>query len=247
VYAVSRATLTHEGYFIAAVIACGDVAVVSHESAGALWEIRPYRRGPVHVSVPATERHRRPGVKVHRRRTSLAVTRKMGIPVTTPVETIVDLAPRLEEPELERTINEAVNRGLTDPEALRAAAAAMRKRAGANTVRKLLDHRTFAVTDTMLEQRFLPIVRAARLPMPETQAHVNGYRVDFYWPELKLVVEADGLRYHRTPAQQSADRVRDQKHAAEGLTSLRFTHAQIYFDQAHVRTTLVEVAGRQPR
>ena len=75
---------------------------------------------------------------------------------------------------------------------------------------------------------------------------MNGFRVDFYWPELGLVVETDGLRYHRTPAQQAHDRRRDQAHAAAGLTQLRFTHSQVSFEPDHVRTTLVAVARRLP-
>ena len=65
-----------------------------------------------------------------------------------------------------------------------------------------------------------------------TGVRLNGFKVDFYWPGLGLVVETDGLRYHRRPAQQAADRVRDQAHTAAGLTPLRFTHAQIRFDRA---------------
>ena len=73
---------------------------------------------------------------------------------------------------------------------------------------------------------------------------MNGFKVDFYWPDLGLVVETDGLRYHRTPAQQARDRVRDQAHAAAGLTPLRFTRAQVRFDPAHVASTLAAVAHR---
>jgi very-short-patch-repair endonuclease len=68
--------------------------------------------------------------------------------------------------------------------------------------------------------------------------------VDFYWPGLKLIVEADSLRFHRTPAQQAADRLRDQQHAAPGLTTLRFTQRQIFEDPQHVRTILTQVAQR---
>ena len=73
---------------------------------------------------------------------------------------------------------------------------------------------------------------------------VNGFRADFFWPELGLVVETDGLRYHRTPAQQARDRRRDQVHTAAGLTTLRFTHAQIRFEAAEVREVLLQVAAR---
>jgi very-short-patch-repair endonuclease len=96
-----------------------------------------------------------------------------------------------------------------------------------------------------LERRFLPIVRKAGLPLPQTRWRVNGFKVDFYWPELGLVVETDGLRYHRMPAAQARDRVRDQEHAAAGLTPLRFTRAQVRFEPERVEATLAAVASRR--
>jgi very-short-patch-repair endonuclease len=73
---------------------------------------------------------------------------------------------------------------------------------------------------------------------------VNGFKTDFYWPELELIVETDGLRYHRTPAQQAKDRVRDQAHVAAGLTTLRFTHAQVAREAGQVEATLSAVGRR---
>ncbi len=115
---------------------------------------------------------------------------------------------------LEHCVNEADKRNLTDP-------------AGIGVLRKTLDRRTFVLTDSELERRFLRLVRGAGVSLPRTGRTVNGFKVDFYWPEVGLVVETDGLRYHRTPAQQARDRVRDQVHAAAGLTPLRFTRAQV--------------------
>jgi very-short-patch-repair endonuclease len=108
----------------------------------------------------------------------------------------------------------------------------------------LLDLQTFTITDSELERRFLRLARAAGLPTPETQAWVNGFRVDFHWPRLGLVVETDGLRYHRTPAQQARDRLRDQAHTAAGLTALRFAGVQVRFEADQVQATLVAVAKR---
>jgi hypothetical protein len=82
----------------------------------------------------------------------------------------------------------------------------------------------------------------AGLSLPSTRQIVNGFRVDFYCPGLGLVVEVDGLRYHRTAAQQASDRRRDQVHAKAGITALRFTHAQVMFEPADVEETLREVA-----
>jgi very-short-patch-repair endonuclease len=111
-------------------------------------------------------------------------------------------------------------------------------------LRQLLDRRTFTLTDSELERRFLPLARAAGFGQPRTGEQLNGFKVDFFWPELGLVVETDGLRYHRTPAAQARDRLRDQAHAAAGLTTLRFTHAQVRYEPRHVRETLAAVARR---
>jgi very-short-patch-repair endonuclease len=179
--------------------------------------------------------------------TAAEITAHRNIPVTGPITTLVDLASRLPMPRLEAAINEADKRDLVDPEALRAALDALLRRPGLATLRKLLDRRTFTLTETELERIFLPIARRAGLPRPETQVRLNGFRVDFFWPGLGLVVETDGLRYHRTPAQQTRDRIRDQAHAASGLTPLRFTRAQVRFEPTYVEKTLTAVARRLGR
>ncbi len=244
VYAVGRPELTRHGDWMAAVLCCGPDAVLSHKSAGALWEITRDRCGPIEVATPAGTTRRGAGIVVHRRRGlgEREVTRRHGVPVTTPVITLVDLAASLARDELEAAINEADKRDLVDPERLRAALP--RGWPGARALRETLDQRTFTLTDSQLERRFLALVRRARLPRPLTQQHLNGFRVDFYWPELALVVETDGLRYHRTPAQQAKDHLRDQVHAAAGLTPLRFTRGQVRYQPDHVLATLGAVAER---
>lgn len=246
VYAVGRPEVTQLGRWMAAVLCCGPGAALSHGCAAALWEIRPLRGGPVEVSVPAHVFPRRLGIRVHRRARLDAgeVTRRHGIPVTSPICTLIDIAARLGRNQIESAINEADKRDLTDPEELRLALDHVASRPGVGVLREVLDHRTFALTDSQLERRFLPLARSAGLPAPQTGRHVNGFKVDFYWPKLGLVVETDGLRYHRTPAQQARDRVRDQAHAAAGLTPLRFTRAQVRFDPSHVEATLAAVARR---
>jgi very-short-patch-repair endonuclease len=182
---------------------------------------------------------------IHRRSlTAEDFTTRHNIPVTTPICTLIDIAARLSPRETERAVNEADKLDLVDPETLREALDATDPRPGVARLRRLLDYRTFTLTDSMNEQRFVPIARAAGLPKPETQQWVNGYRVDFYWPDLDLVVETDGLRYHRTPAEQAKDRLRDQVHAAAGITALRFTRAQVKFEPEHVEAVLAAVARR---
>jgi very-short-patch-repair endonuclease len=165
-----------------------------------------------------------------------------SIPVTQPLFTLVDLAASLEYPRLEAAINEADKLGLVDPEAASRALDRLPPYPGIARLRRILTQHTR--TDSDLERRFLRLVKQAGLPAPETQAHVNGHRVDFYWPELGLVVETDGLTYHRTPAQQIRDRERDQAHTRAGLTQLRFANAQVRNDPESVAATLTAVAER---
>jgi predicted transcriptional regulator of viral defense system len=246
VYAVGRPQLPLYGRWLAAVLACGPEAAVSHETAAALWGIRPVRTDRIEISVPINVVRRQQGILLHRRAALLSadVMMRHAIPVTSPVCTLIDLATRLDPDALEVAINEADKHDLADPEDLRSALEQVARRPGVKALRELLDQRTFSLTDSELERRFLPVVREAGLPAPATGRYVNGFKVDFYWPALGLIVETDGLRYHRTPAQQARDRVRDQTHTAAGLTPLRFTRAQVRFDPHHVQSTLAAVARR---
>ena len=120
-----------------------------------------------------------------------------NIPVTAVTRTLVDLATELHELRLERAVNEADKRDLTDPETLRGELDRFAGEPRAPLLRRLLDKRTFTLSDSDLEVLFRPIAAAARLPPPLSKQRVNGYEVDFFWPDLGLVVETDGLRYQR--------------------------------------------------
>ena len=244
VYAVGRPDLSRHGGWTAALLACGPAAVLSHESAAALWGVIPYTPGLVDISLPLHIARRRPGICAHRRVTVPAEHRVLRdrIPVTDISCTLIDLSARVRRPTLERAVNEADRLDLIDPEALRDALERSGPRPGVRALRALLDRQTFSLTDSELERLLLRIARRAGLGLPETGVWLNGFKVDFHWPDLGLVVETDGLRYHRTPAQQERDRVRDQAHIAAGLTPLRFTHGQVRFEPAHVETTLRDVA-----
>jgi very-short-patch-repair endonuclease len=246
VHAVGRPELTTRGRWMAAVLSCGPGAALSHETAAGLWGIRPEPNGAIHVSVPVGRCPSHAGITIHRRSNLRPedVTSHEGIPVTSPICTLVDLAGRLTKDALEAAINEADKLDICHPARLRAAVEAMPLRQGRKALRKLLERRTLTLADSALERRFLPLARRAGLPAPLAGCRVNGFKVDFYWPELRLVVETDGARYHRTPGQQTRDRRRDQTHTAAGLTPLRFTHAQVASEPDYVVRTLAAVARR---
>ncbi len=246
VYVVGRPHVTDHGRWMAAVVACGAGAVLSHSSAAALWRIGTEERDLVELSLPSLSRRCRPGLQI-RQRPSLEdrdMTAEYGIPVTTPVQTLIDMALRLDRPGIERMVNEADKYNVAHPPGLRRALDARAGEPGAATLRFVLDRRTFRLTKEELERRFLPLARKAGLPVPLTGQWVNEFEVDFYWPDLRLVVETDGLRYHRTPAEQARDRLRDQTHTAAGLIPLRFTHEQVRYEPEHVLAVLAQTASR---
>jgi hypothetical protein len=246
VYAVGWPHLTRKQRWMAAVLACGERAALSHMSAAALWGIAEERFGQIDVSVRRRCENRRAGIRARSRPALPAedVVVCDGIPVTRPARTLFDLATELGARALERAVNDADKLDLIDPEKLRDALDEYGGEPGVRSLRALLDRHTFRLSDSDLEIVFRPIAAAAGLPPPLTKQMVNGFEVDFYWPDLGLVVETDGLRYHRTPAEQARDRVRDQSHTAAGLTTLRFTDWQVRCEGAYVRRILAEAALR---
>jgi very-short-patch-repair endonuclease len=249
VYALGRPELSRRGQWMAAVLSRGSRAALSYGSAAALWGIDKERHGSIEISVSSGSARSRSGVLVYRRTNLPAsdLTVSRGIPVTSVVRTFIDIAGRVSSAKLERAVNEADRLGLIDPGTLFEVLDQHPGKHGVGPLREMLGGRTFRLTDSELERRFLRLVGEAGLPTPRTQQHLNGFRVDFVWPNLRLVVETDGLTYHRTPAQQARDRVRDQAHLAAGFTPLRFTHAQVRFEAGYVRFTLIAVVNRLAR
>jgi len=251
---------------MAAVLACGgDVAldgrvllrpdrkpatavVLSHGSAAALFSIGREVAGRLEVSTMLPTDRTVPGVRLHRRPTLRrdSVGYFEGIPVTSPAQTLIDLATRHDRAVMERSINEADGLGLIRTDDLRKALDDHHGERGVARLRAILDRRTFRYTRSELERAFLPLADAAGLPLPRTSIYVNGHEVDFYFPSLNLVIEADSITYHRTPAQQTKDHQRDQDHSAAGTPYLRFTHAQIRYEPESVVRTLRATASRLP-
>jgi very-short-patch-repair endonuclease len=221
VYAVGHTVLTVEGRWMAATLATGGV--LSHATAAAAWDLRPSASRTVHVTVAGAAR-RRAGVRVHRTRTLEATTYR-GIPITTPLRTIIDLATTLK------------GRPPPDPAPLTSGVVPL--------------HAT-THTRSELEERFLELCDNHDLPRPQTNTVIEGIEVDFVWRDQRLVVEVDGYAYHRSPTAFETDRARDATLTAAGWRVLRFTWAQItgrsgWVARAISSTLAVDPGGRDPR
>jgi hypothetical protein len=249
VYAVGWPKLAPKRCWMAAVLACGEGALLSHRSAAALWGIGAEKRGAIDVSVTRRAELRRRGLRVRGRPslTTARITTHDGIPITTPVQTLIDLSTELAPIKVERAVNEADKRDLIDPETLRTELDSYVGEPGVKALRDLLDKRSFRLSDSDLEVFFRPIAMEAGLPPPLTKQIVNGFKVDFFFPDLGLVVETDGLRYHRTPSTQTRDARRDRAHTLAGMVPLRFTHYEIKYESARVRSELRRIVATLTR
>jgi very-short-patch-repair endonuclease len=232
IYLVGHSTPAHGARELAAVLACGPAAVVSHLSAANLWQLLPCpaKPRPVDVTVQSRQRARRAGIRIHcvesldRRDTKTL----RGIPTTTPARTLLDLASQLPPYLLERTIAEAQVRRLVRERDLLDQLYRNQGRRGTRTLRRVLDvDGGPAFTRSKAERRLLKLVRAAHVPVPETNAQLSGYEVDFLWREHRLVVEFDSFQFHSPRARFERDRERDAVLAAEGYTVIRVTWRQL--------------------
>jgi very-short-patch-repair endonuclease len=233
VYAVGHRALSQHGHWMAAVLACGNGAVLSHTSAAALWGFLKPFPGPVHVTSPSPNgRSRRRGITLHRSRSlaadpSLATTR-LRIPVTDPQRTIDDLDSCVEPYLVRRAIRQAEHFKIRLDLATRA-----------RTQRTRSD----------LELAFLAFCARHSFPRPEVNVKVGRWEVDFLWRSQRVAVETDFFDYHRgsIPFEDDHQRELDLRHL--GYTVRRYTGAQIRNHPAQVVADLGEVlrGGKNPR
>ena len=233
VYAVGHRAITDRGRWLAATFACdGDLG---HHSAGALWELPISDNGLTRVIAPTA--HQRARIDVHRADLHPRDrTTRHGIPVTTVARTLADLAHSLDDESLHRVVREAQFRGVFDEDRIRDALT----RRASRRLGAYLDDPT--VTQTDLEDRFLRICRRYRIPTPLTQ-HGRKPRVDFSWPDRRLIVEVDGWQAHRTRVAFQADRTNTNLLQLAGNIVLRYTWDDVRIRHAEVAAQVLSAGN----
>jgi very-short-patch-repair endonuclease len=223
VYAVGHSNISNEGRWMAAVLACGEGAVLSHRSAAALWGI-----GPVTPLTDVTVhsnggRAPRKGIRFHRSRTLSPAdeTRRARIPVTKPARTLRDLRRVVPRKQFAKALREA-------------------------EYLKLPIGNEFQTdrSRTDLEGLFLSLARRHRLPQPEVNVRVDRVLVDFLWRDERIIVEVDGWEAHQMRSAFEEDRARDARLSVLGYTVLRFTWRQVDDEPRHVARTVRELLRR---
>jgi len=209
---------------MAAVLACGEGAVISHRSAAYLYGLLDRPTGPVHVLTGNRQLRGDPNFIPHQtsRLRPHEIRERDGIPLTAPVRTLVDLAATCSEEELHLAVAESFALRLTNLPSLRRALAAYRGRRGVARLGALLGGGPQR-TRSAPERRLLAAIRAASLPLPETNVRLGRWEVDFLWRDARLIVEVGAFSTHSSPRAFERDRLKDAELAATGLTVQRFT------------------------
>ena len=250
---VPYALLTRRGHWIAAVLACGPGAVLSHRTAAALHELRGTQRAKIDVTVPGRSCRRPSRVDIHRSTTltDADVTIVDGIPCTTVARTTFDLADVVNRRSLERAFDEAESRGLFDLHALDAQLVRNPTRPAARIVRSVLEEHYIgaAPTESELEEAMFALVRRRGLPLPKVNHWIDlgdggpMIRADFAWPEQRVILETDGARYHGTQQARERDPRRDQRAILAGWTPIRTTWRQVMRRPRELESTLLALVG----
>ena len=243
VYAAGHDALTREGRWMAAVLAGGPGAVLSHRPAAGLWGIAAI--SGLEVTVP---KQRRSAGRIGLRVTRLPadeITLRSGIPVTTVPRTLLDLATILRPRQLERAMNEAETQRLLDDLSLHDLLARYPRRPGTPAIRALLAARAAGATVTRsdLEVKFLEFVDEFGFPIPQTNQWIEGFEIDCLWREQRLAVELDGRAFHDTLQAYERDRERDRLLQAAGWRPIRVTWRQLERSRGGLERDLRRMLG----
>ena len=249
VYAIGHGPLSLRGRWLAAVLARGDQAVLSHRSAACLWGLARPRHGQVDVTNPQGSRGPA-GIRLHRSKlASDERTVEARIPVTTVARTLLDLAEVLDEDGLRQAFEEADRLKILRMPALEQVCARAGKRKGLVALRRLIDAAHEPVfARSPLEDRFAEFYREhlADLPTPLTNVSILDHEVDAYWPAHRLVVEMDSWEFHSHGASFEHDRARDAAMQAEGYRVIRLTHRQLETEAPRITTQLHQLLRTNP-
>jgi very-short-patch-repair endonuclease len=224
---------------MAATLAAGPGALISHYPAAVLWVLRPRCEGPMEITIVGRDRRNRDGIRIHVVNSlhPQDASRRHGIPVTSAARTLLDLAATAPTRDVERAVNEAQIHHRVSTHSLNEQFSRYPRHRGTAAL-KLAMRPEPKLTRSKAERLMLDLIRKARLPEPETNARVGTYEVDVLWREQKLVVEFDSYAFHSSRRSFERDRRKDRELNALGYTVLRFTWRELVHEHEAVVATL---------
>ncbi|MDQ6606936.1 MAG: DUF559 domain-containing protein [Actinomycetota bacterium] len=257
VYSLSPPSLlSREGRWLAAVLACGDGAVLSHRSAAALHGLRATERSGIDVTVPRRTSRSHQDIDIHRSTTLSArdVTIVRNIPCTTIARTTLDVAEVIRSGQLERMFEQAEQEEVLNFRALQDQIERNPTRLGAARVQALMDEYQagMGATWSELEADFRAMLKPTGVPMPQVNQFIvlddgeDAIRADFYWPAQRVVVETDGYKFHRARGAFERNRRNDQRLTVAGFRVVRMTHRQIKRQATKMAAVVVRLLATDP-
>ncbi|MBV9004795.1 MAG: DUF559 domain-containing protein [Solirubrobacterales bacterium] len=238
VYAVGHRQLSLKARYMAAVLACGPDAVLSHRAAANLWELRTVPTGPIDVTVPGRTRHGHDGIRVHSVRTLHPADRAIvdRVPVTSIHRTLLDYAEVTRFQWFRLAFEEGLRRELLDGNKLDDLLARSRGRRGIKPLNDAVaqSNGSGPWLQSGKERQFLALIREAGLPEPRANVLIEGELVDFVWPKQRLVVEIDSYGFHKSREKFAADRKRDAKLMRAGYRVLRISEDRLTHEPREV-------------
>jgi very-short-patch-repair endonuclease len=244
VYAVGHLALRREGWWMAALLTCGEGATLSHRTAATIWGLLTGPTLPIDVTTSTDHGRRHRQITTHRTRLApLDALLRDNLRLTTPSRTIVDLAATLEGRALREAVERAQDLRRFDPNDIRTTLARAPRRPGTRRLQELIALMSPDKDNARshLERLFLALTRKARLPKPATNHEIAGRRRDFAWPDQRLVVETDGYRYHSSRSAKRRDNRRDRELTALGWRPVRFSYEEVAFEPCVVGEELARL------
>ena len=246
---MGHARLSPYGDCLAAVLACGPDALLSHGSAAWLWGMTKYGPKPLAVSTPVSRRRRSP-IKLHRARGLIDEDRALeaGIPVTAVPRTLLDQATTVRFGILQRGIERTEELRLFDLRKVDAMLARNVGHPGHGALRHALElYREPVFTRSELERRFLDLVEQAGLPRPSTGFNVAGYELDIFWPGERFAVELDTFGTHGGPGSFEADRLRQEDLMLVDVGMTRITDRRLAREPRQVIARVADLLKKRRR
>jgi very-short-patch-repair endonuclease len=247
--------MTERGEFMAAVLACGPDAVLSHRSAAYLWGLVDEREELIDVTAP-NRRGRSPAGVVAHRDGSLQPIDKVklyGVPCSSLARTLLDYARVVPKWELRKAVGRAEVLRILDPAAMRSVLRRGHGRRGVARLRLIIEtlHPQTRRTRSELERLFLAMCVKAGLPQPETNVWLdvpagNPLQADFLWRDARLIVEADSREFHDTPTAFEEDRKREQRFQAAAWRVSRCTWSQVEREPQRLAATIRALLAQDP-
>ncbi|HET7446147.1 MAG TPA: type IV toxin-antitoxin system AbiEi family antitoxin domain-containing protein [Solirubrobacterales bacterium] len=247
VYAVGHTNLTLHGQCLAAVLACGPGALLSHYSAAWLWGLTRHTQPvPIHVTSPIPRRNRQP-LRLHRARNLTAEDRALekGIPVTSVPRTLLDLAALVKPDWLQRILERSEELELFELGPVESVIARNKGHRGSSRLRRaIVNYQPPAFTRSDAEKLLLGLLADAGLPLPATAYNVAGHELDFCWPDLGFAIELDLFETHGTRDAFERDRLRDEDLALAGVETRRITGRRLEREPARVIERISQMIER---